>query len=250
MALINKLTDIAEAIREKTGKTDLLTLEQMPIEIAAIEAGGGSGEAKPIVINDSLYYMGSGNNTYSVDYQGTEGNMLILFVMHRGELTQKPAGWTELGTITESGDSAAGFTTIIQYITVFYKNATNDVETITVMQALTSTCIIGLAELRNAGTPIFEETTRKENVSCSGFNPNSKPSNGLCIWFATSVYWNSSYPNWVTTADAIRIHSSSTAPRLGVFLDFGYKQNSLFSVHPSGIDDKYYSIGAISVPMK
>ncbi len=42
MALINKLNAIGDAIREKTGKTDLLTLEQMPIEIAAIETGGGA----------------------------------------------------------------------------------------------------------------------------------------------------------------------------------------------------------------
>lgn len=42
MALINKLENIAAAIREKTGKTDLLTLEQMPVEIAAIETGGGA----------------------------------------------------------------------------------------------------------------------------------------------------------------------------------------------------------------
>lgn len=46
MALTKKLTDIAEAIRTKTGKTDLLTLEQMPTEIAAIETGGG-GEGIP-----------------------------------------------------------------------------------------------------------------------------------------------------------------------------------------------------------
>jgi hypothetical protein len=43
MALINKLSAIGEAIREKTGKEDLLTLEQMPEEIRGI-SGGGSGE--------------------------------------------------------------------------------------------------------------------------------------------------------------------------------------------------------------
>ena len=44
MALIKKLENIGNAIREKTGKTDLLTLEQMVTEIAAIETGGGSAE--------------------------------------------------------------------------------------------------------------------------------------------------------------------------------------------------------------
>ena len=39
MALIDKLKNIGDAIRNKTGKTDLLTLEQMPEEIEAIETG-------------------------------------------------------------------------------------------------------------------------------------------------------------------------------------------------------------------
>lgn len=43
MALTDKLTAIADAIRSKTGKTDGMTLDQMPGEIEGIEAGGGSG---------------------------------------------------------------------------------------------------------------------------------------------------------------------------------------------------------------
>lgn len=43
MALTDKLTAIAEAIRGKTGGTDKLTLDQMPAEIAGIETGGDSG---------------------------------------------------------------------------------------------------------------------------------------------------------------------------------------------------------------
>lgn len=43
MALTNKLTAIGDAIREKTGKSALLSLDEMPVEIRAIETGGGSG---------------------------------------------------------------------------------------------------------------------------------------------------------------------------------------------------------------
>ena len=39
------LTDIADAIREKTGKTDTMTPLEMPGEIAAIQGGGGGGAA-------------------------------------------------------------------------------------------------------------------------------------------------------------------------------------------------------------
>jgi hypothetical protein len=40
MALTDKLTAIADAIRDKTGKTDGLTLDAMPAEIEGIESGG------------------------------------------------------------------------------------------------------------------------------------------------------------------------------------------------------------------
>lgn len=40
MALTDKLTNIADAIREKTGGTDALTLDAMAAAIAGIEAGG------------------------------------------------------------------------------------------------------------------------------------------------------------------------------------------------------------------
>ena len=41
MALTDKLTAIANAIRAKTGKSDSLTLDQMPTEIEGITGGGG-----------------------------------------------------------------------------------------------------------------------------------------------------------------------------------------------------------------
>lgn len=59
MALINKLSAIGDAIREKTGKTELLTLDQMPVEIKAIETGGG--DVEPIVLTGDCKYVGSGS---------------------------------------------------------------------------------------------------------------------------------------------------------------------------------------------
>lgn len=44
MALTDKLSAIGAAIREKTGKTELLTLDAMPGEIASITGGGGGCE--------------------------------------------------------------------------------------------------------------------------------------------------------------------------------------------------------------
>lgn len=49
MALTDKLTAIADAIRGKTGGTGLLTLDQMATEISGIEAGGGDDKSGEMV---------------------------------------------------------------------------------------------------------------------------------------------------------------------------------------------------------
>lgn len=56
MALIDKLSAIGDAIREKTGNTELLTLDEMPTEIAAIQTGGGGVEIEPIVLTGTQSY--------------------------------------------------------------------------------------------------------------------------------------------------------------------------------------------------
>ena len=56
MALTNKLSAIGDAIREKTGKTELLTLDQMPVEIKAIETGGGELPEEALVISGDCQY--------------------------------------------------------------------------------------------------------------------------------------------------------------------------------------------------
>lgn len=64
MALTDKLSAIGVAIREKTGKSELLTLDAMPSEIAAIETGGGGGEGIPeeaFVINSDCEYKFANN---------------------------------------------------------------------------------------------------------------------------------------------------------------------------------------------
>ena len=48
MALTDKLSAIGAAIRAKTGKTDKLTLDEMPTEIEGIQTGGGDGPEKYI----------------------------------------------------------------------------------------------------------------------------------------------------------------------------------------------------------
>ena len=61
MALTDKLSAIGNAIRAKTGGTELLTLDAMPNEIASIETGGGGGiQVEPMVLTGSGSYICSG----------------------------------------------------------------------------------------------------------------------------------------------------------------------------------------------
>lgn len=58
MALTDKLSAIGTAIREKTGGSDLLTLDAMPEAIRGISGGGG--EVEPIVLSGSCANVCSG----------------------------------------------------------------------------------------------------------------------------------------------------------------------------------------------
>lgn len=60
MALTDKLSAIADAIRAKTGKTDSMTLAQMPTEIASITTGGGGSSADERVKYVTFVYEENG----------------------------------------------------------------------------------------------------------------------------------------------------------------------------------------------
>ena len=67
MALTDKLTAIAHAIRAKTGKTEALTLDEMAIEIANISSGGETERSLKKLLDatkstSSLFYKFSGSS--------------------------------------------------------------------------------------------------------------------------------------------------------------------------------------------
>ena len=73
MALTDKLSAIGNAIRAKTGRTELLTLDAMPNEIASIQTGGG-GEIQPIVLTGNQSYGCSGS--LAANYINLFGNTI------------------------------------------------------------------------------------------------------------------------------------------------------------------------------
>ena len=68
MALTDKLTAIGSAIRDKTGSTDLLTLDEMPTAISNIQTGSG-GECTEAHIPESAFVL-TGNCQYRFSYNG------------------------------------------------------------------------------------------------------------------------------------------------------------------------------------
>lgn len=74
MALTDKLSNIANAIRAKTGNTDALTLDQMVSEIDSIQTGGGDSSLVDSIIDRSIVEIESsvsriGDNSF---YKCTE----------------------------------------------------------------------------------------------------------------------------------------------------------------------------------
>lgn len=63
MALKEKISAVADAIRTKTGKSEKLTLDQMPAEIVGIQTGGGS--VKEYDVDDVTFYDYDGTIVYS-----------------------------------------------------------------------------------------------------------------------------------------------------------------------------------------
>lgn len=80
MALTNKLSNIATAIREKTGSTELMTLDEMPSAIASISGGGSGGECTKhhipdealVISGDCQYRFANGGLDWFIEECGSE----------------------------------------------------------------------------------------------------------------------------------------------------------------------------------
>lgn len=94
MALIEKLKAIGEAIREKTGKTEKMTLDEMPSEIASIKGGGAP--ANPVIEALSV----TKNGTYEAP-SGVDGYSPVTVNVPIPEGYIQPSGTK---SITENGE--------------------------------------------------------------------------------------------------------------------------------------------------
>lgn len=85
MALTDKLSAIGSAIREKTGGTELLTLDAIPTAIQGIQAGGG--ELKYIQMATSFSMPKNKNGTKTITNTNLPTNYTFVMVMN-GAITR------------------------------------------------------------------------------------------------------------------------------------------------------------------
>jgi len=86
MALTDKLTAIANAIRGKTGGTESLTLDQMATEIERIKTGGGEDSIRYVINSQNLYHGAVFPDGYEIKVISAahQGNMQAMFTNTKG----------------------------------------------------------------------------------------------------------------------------------------------------------------------
>lgn len=101
MALTDKLSAIGSAIREKTGGTELLTLDAMPVAIQGIQAGGG--ELKYIQMATSFSMPKNKNGTKTITNTNLPTNYTFVMVMN-GAITRYNVSTGIVERIQTGGD--------------------------------------------------------------------------------------------------------------------------------------------------
>lgn len=125
MALIDKLSAIGSAIREKTGGTELLTLDAMPIAIYGIQAGGG--ELKYIQMVKRFSMPKNKNGIETITNTNLPTNYTFIMVMN-GAITRYNVSTGIVERIQTGGDINdvsyyIGYDKTTQTISIGWSNA-------------------------------------------------------------------------------------------------------------------------------
>lgn len=125
MALTDKLSAIGSAIREKTGGTELLTLDAMPVAIQGIQAGGG--ELKYIQMVKSFPMPKNKNGTQTITNTNLPTNYTFVMVMN-GAITRYNVSTGIVERIQSGGDINGisyyiGYDKTTQTVSIGWSNA-------------------------------------------------------------------------------------------------------------------------------
>lgn len=125
MALTDKLSAIGSAIREKTGGTELLTLDAMPTAIQSIQAGGG--ELKYIQMVKSFSMPKNKSGTQTITNTNLPTNYTFVMVMN-GAITRYNVSTGIVERVQSGGDINGvsyyiGYDKTTQTVSIGWSNA-------------------------------------------------------------------------------------------------------------------------------
>lgn len=167
MALIEKLSAIGQAIRDMTGKTEMLTLDDMPGEIRSIEGGGGSSADVRYV----TFMSYDGTEEYirlpvAVGYDCPEPKIETPTRESTAQYNYTFAGWATtvngaldsntLKAVTEDRTVYANYISVIRYYTITFYDSDG-------------TTVLKTESLAYGATPSY--TPEKSGYSFDGWEP-------------------------------------------------------------------------------
>lgn len=125
MALTDKLSAIGSAIREKTGGTELLTLDAMPTAIQSIQTGGG--ELKYIQMVKSFSMPKNKSGTQTITNTNLPTNYTFVMVMN-GAITRYNVSTGIVERVQSGGDINGvsyyiGYDKTTQTVSIGWSNA-------------------------------------------------------------------------------------------------------------------------------
>lgn len=221
MALTDKLTAIANAIREKTGGTDTLTLDEMATSISSIQTGGAT---KPYVeetydssgnlisanmvgcTNVRLYAFYESNYLSTVNIPDDVKKILnyAFYNCRKLALTKLPSSVTSIGVNAFYKCRNITITNLPESLTEIRSGAFTDCEKITIDSipagvekietAAFSTCL-GLTTITFKGTPLHIHS--RTFIGCTNLTtinvPWSEGTDSGAPWGATNATINYDY---------------------------------------------------------
>ena len=116
MALTDKLTVIADAIRGKTGKAGTLTLDQMATEISSIQSGGGS-TAPTIEVSSSGLITATAGTESATKQLSTQAAKTV--TPKASSQVAVMAGMYTTGAVTVAGDTNLNAANIKSGVSIF-----------------------------------------------------------------------------------------------------------------------------------
>lgn len=225
-------------------------------------SGGGEGEPvapQPILVAyDCDNFTASATDLAWGDVPYEDGDLLVMAVMHRAALIT-PSGWTLHATV-------GPFSEFSQYTSILTRrmsgagNASG-----TVQQASSSRLVVGVLNLRNAGSVIERPDlcfVTEDKRGVFSFTVAGKgATENLVIWALSTIFWASSttaappYVNdtrrpWESTpamlAPVWAAPDNNNQPRLGVFLDYAVAGARTFTSPEVSADD-FVGVVAIEI---